>query len=82
MGSVIPLKKEVDNSYLELINLVGNKLNDARAIIANRINDATSINPFVIVLKKTFDELSEEYFNTIELYISERFKKLVFSQSY
>ena len=28
MGSVIPLKKEVDNSYLELVNLVGNKLND------------------------------------------------------
>ena len=28
MGSVIPLKKEVDNSYLELKNLVANKLND------------------------------------------------------
>ena len=26
MGSVIPLKKEVENSYLELKNLVGNKL--------------------------------------------------------
>ena len=26
MGSVIPLKKEIDNSYLELKNLVGNKL--------------------------------------------------------
>ena len=27
MGSVIPLKKEIDNSYLELKNLVGNRLN-------------------------------------------------------
>ena len=27
MGSVIPLKKEIDNSYLRLKNLVGNKLN-------------------------------------------------------
>ena len=26
MGSVIPLKKEIDNSYIELKNLVGNKL--------------------------------------------------------
>jgi len=26
MGSVIPLKKEISNSYLELKNLVGNKL--------------------------------------------------------
>ena len=26
MGSVIPLKKEIDNSYVELKNLVGNKL--------------------------------------------------------
>ena len=28
MGSVIPLKKEINNSYLELKNLVGNKLDD------------------------------------------------------
>ena len=28
MGSIIPLKKEIDNSYLELKNLVGNKLGD------------------------------------------------------
>jgi len=28
MGSVIPLKKEIDNSYLELKNLVGNRLNN------------------------------------------------------
>ena len=26
MGSVIPLKKEIDNSYIDLKNLVGNKL--------------------------------------------------------
>ena len=28
MGSVIPLKKEIDNSYLDLKNLVGNRLNN------------------------------------------------------
>ena len=28
MGSIIPLKKEIDNSYLEFKNLVGNKLDD------------------------------------------------------
>ena len=28
MGSIIPLKKEIDNSYLELKSLVGNKLDD------------------------------------------------------
>jgi len=28
MGSVIPLKKEIDNSYLGLKNLIGSKLND------------------------------------------------------
>ena len=28
MGSVIPLKKEIDNSYVELRNLVGNKLEE------------------------------------------------------
>jgi len=28
MGSVIPLKKEIDNSYLRLKNLVGNKLDE------------------------------------------------------
>ena len=28
MGSVIPLKKEIDNSYLRLKNLVGSKLDD------------------------------------------------------
>ena len=28
MGTVIPLKKEIDNSYLRLKNLIGNKLNE------------------------------------------------------
>ena len=28
MGSVIPLKKEIDNSYFRLKNLVGNKLDE------------------------------------------------------
>ena len=42
MGSVIPLKKEVDNSYLELVNLVGNKLNDVNQQIKYKL--ASEIN--------------------------------------
>ena len=42
MGSVIPLKKEVENSYLELVNLVGNKLNDVNQQIKYRL--ASEIN--------------------------------------
>ena len=37
MGSVIPLKKEVDNSYLDLVNLVGNKLNDVNQQIKYKL---------------------------------------------
>ena len=33
MGTVIPLKKEINNSYLELKNLVGNKLEDVSDLI-------------------------------------------------
>jgi len=42
MGSVIPLKKEIDNSYLELKNLVGNKLNDVNQQIKYKL--ASEIN--------------------------------------
>ena len=42
MGSVIPLKKEVNNSYLELINLVGNKLDDVNQQIKHKL--ASEIN--------------------------------------
>ena len=42
MGSVIPLKKEVDNSYLELVNLVGNKLNEVNQQIKYKL--ASEIN--------------------------------------
>ena len=42
MGSVIPLKKEVDNSYLDLVNLVGNKLNDVNQQIKYKL--ASEIN--------------------------------------
>ena len=42
MGSVIPLKKEVENSYLELKNLVGNKLEEANLQIKYKL--ASEIN--------------------------------------
>jgi len=42
MGSVIPLKKEIDNSYLELKNLVGNKLDNVSKIIKYKL--ASEIN--------------------------------------
>jgi len=42
MGTVIPLKKEIDNSYLELKNLVGNKLDDVNHQIKYKL--ASEIN--------------------------------------
>ena len=42
MGSVIPLKKEIDNSYLELVNLVKGKLNDVNQQIKYKL--ASEIN--------------------------------------
>ena len=42
MGSVIRLKKEINNSYLELKNLVGNKLNEVSEQIKYKL--ASEIN--------------------------------------
>ena len=42
MGSVIPLKKEIDNSYLRLKNLVGSKLDDVTQRIKYKL--ASEIN--------------------------------------
>jgi len=42
MGSVIPLKKEIDNSYLGLKNLIGSKLNDVTQQIKYKL--ASEIN--------------------------------------
>ena len=42
MGSVIPLKKEIDNSYIELKNLVGNRLDNVNQQIKYRL--ASEIN--------------------------------------
>jgi len=42
MGSVIPLKKEIDNSYLRLKNLVGSKLDDVSQLIKYKL--ASEIN--------------------------------------
>ena len=42
MGSVIPLKKEIDNSYTELKNLVGNRLDNVNHQIKYRL--ASEIN--------------------------------------
>ena len=42
MGLVIPLKKEIDNSYIELKNLVGNRLKDVNLQIKYKL--ASEIN--------------------------------------
>ena len=42
MGSIIPLKKEIDNSYIELKNLVGNRLDNVNQQIKYRL--ASEIN--------------------------------------
>ena len=43
MGSVIPLKKEIDNSYLELRSLVGNKLDDVNQQIKYKLASEISL---------------------------------------
>jgi len=43
MGSVIPLKKEIDNSYLELKNLVGNKLDSVNQQIKLRLESEINL---------------------------------------
>jgi len=42
MGSVVPLKKEIDNSYLRLKNLVGSKLDEVSQLIKYKL--ASEIN--------------------------------------
>jgi len=42
MGSVIPLKKEIENSYIELKNLVGNRLKNVNEVIKYKL--ASEIN--------------------------------------
>jgi len=43
MGSVIPLKKEINNSYLELKNLVGSKLDNVSQQIKNKLNSEINL---------------------------------------
>ena len=43
MGTVIPLKKEINNSYLELKNLVGNKLDDVSRLIKKKLASEISL---------------------------------------
>ena len=43
MGSVIPLKKEINNSYLELKNLVGSKLDAVTQQIKHKLNSEINL---------------------------------------
>ena len=43
MGSVIPLKKEINNSYLELKNLVGSKLDDVSQQIKIKLDSEINL---------------------------------------
>ena len=70
MGSVIPLKKEVDNSYLELKNLVGNKLDDVNQQIKYRL--ASEIN---LIHKMTSYHLNQVEKN--QAIINFRFSKIM-----
>ena len=44
MGTVIPLKKEINNSYLELKNLVGEKLDNVSKIIKYKLASEINLN--------------------------------------
>ena len=43
MGAVIPLKKEINNSYLELKNLVGNRLDNVSQIIEQKLSSEINL---------------------------------------
>ena len=43
MGTVIPLKKEINNSYLELKNLVEDKLNNVSQVIKLKLESKISL---------------------------------------
>jgi len=43
MGTVIPLKKEINNSYLELKNLVGNDLDNVSEIIKQKLSSEINL---------------------------------------
>jgi len=43
MGAVIPLKKEIKNSYLELKNLVGDKLDKVSQVIKHKLKSEISL---------------------------------------
>ncbi len=43
MGTVIPLKKEINNSYLELKNLVGNKIDAVSQVINHKLESEINL---------------------------------------
>jgi len=43
MGTIIPLKKEINNSYLELKNLVGSKLESVSHVIKHRLSSEINL---------------------------------------
>ena len=43
MGTVVPLKKEINNSYLELKNLVGNRLDNVSQIIEQKLSSEINL---------------------------------------
>jgi octaprenyl-diphosphate synthase len=43
MGTIIPLKKEINNSYLELKNLVGSKLESVNHVIKHRLSSEINL---------------------------------------
>ena len=43
MGTVIPLKKEINNSYLELKNLVGDKLDNVSSLIKHKLTSEINL---------------------------------------
>ena len=43
MGAVIPLKKEINNSYLDLKNLVGNELDKVSEVIKQKLSSEINL---------------------------------------
>ena len=43
MGSVVPLKKSANSAYLELKNLLGNKLNNVETLIQQKLKSEVNL---------------------------------------
>jgi hypothetical protein len=67
MGSVIPLKKSANSAYLDLKNLIGNKLFKVEELIELKLNSEVDL------IKK----MSDHHLKKTKSFIDLRFRKVI-----